>query len=360
MASIINATTSSGVAVSGDTSGVLQLATNGGTTAVTIDTSQNVGIGTTSIPANTKLLVNGGRANFVANSDAFAIGVGYASAGAYYIGANSANNAMLFSNSGGSEVMRLDSSGNVGIGTASPTNYTNQRTLAINGTTYGRLDLMAGGTVYGSLYGGTSGPTLASSGALPVQFETNGAERMRVASDGTLCVGTTSAVSGNATGISVKTTTGGFPTINQWNSATSGNRYYNYFGTGSTFTNTGAIYSSDGTSTSYTSVSDYRLKENIAPMTGALDKVAQLKPCTYTWKQTGTNGQGFIAHELQAVVPECVGGEKDAVDAEGNPKYQDVDVSFLVATLTAAIQEQQALITTLQTQVAALTAKVGN
>jgi hypothetical protein len=71
-------------------------------------------------------------------------------------------------------------SGNVGIGTSSPTNYANQKTLAVNGTNYGRLDLMAGGTVYGSLYGGTSGPTLASSGALPVMFETNGTERMRV------------------------------------------------------------------------------------------------------------------------------------------------------------------------------------
>jgi hypothetical protein len=71
-------------------------------------------------------------------------------------------------------------SGNVGVGTTSPTNYANQKTLAVNGTNYGRLDLMAGGTVYGSLYGGTSGPTLASSGALPVMFETNGTERMRV------------------------------------------------------------------------------------------------------------------------------------------------------------------------------------
>jgi len=89
-------------------------------------------------------------------------------------------------------------------------------------------------------------------------------------------------------------------------------------------------------------------------MTGALDKVTQLNPVTYTWKVDGTNGQGFIAHELQAIVPDCVGGTKDAVDAEGNPVYQDIDTSYLVATLTAAIKEQQTIINELKTRIEAL------
>jgi hypothetical protein len=89
-------------------------------------------------------------------------------------------------------------------------------------------------------------------------------------------------------------------------------------------------------------------------MTGALAKVAQLKPVTYKFNTDNSESQGFIAHELQAVVPECVVGEKDAVDADGNPVYQGIDTSFLVATLTAAIKEQQALITQLQADVAAL------
>ena len=100
-------------------------------------------------------------------------------------------------------------------------------------------------------------------------------------------------------------------------------------------------------------------------MTGALDKVLTLKPVTYKWKIDGSNGEGFIAHELAEVVPDCVTGEKDAVetidefDSEGKvigikevPKYQGVDTSFLVATLTAAIQE-------LNAKVIALEAKVG-
>jgi len=89
-------------------------------------------------------------------------------------------------------------------------------------------------------------------------------------------------------------------------------------------------------------------------MTGALAKVAALKPVTYKWKADGSDGEGFIAHELAAVCPAAVTGEKDAVDAEGKPQYQGVDVSFLVATLTSAIQEQQALITDLRSRVAAL------
>ena len=111
--------------------------------------------------------------------------------------------------------------------------------------------------------------------------------------------------------------------------------------------------------TSYITSSDYRLKENVAPMTGALDRVAQLKPVSYSWKVDGSAGEGFIAHELQAVVPECVTGEKDAIDAEGKPVYQGIDTSFLVATLTAAIQELNATVTAQAAQIAALQAKVG-
>jgi hypothetical protein len=111
------------------------------------------------------------------------------------------------------------------------------------------------------------------------------------------------------------------------------------------FRNTnGAIGAITSTSTvcSYTSLSDYRLKNTIAPMTGALAKVALLKPCTYKWNADGSNGEGFIAHELAEVVPYAVTGKKDAVDSDGNPKYQGIDTSFLVATLTAAIQELNA------------------
>jgi hypothetical protein len=107
-------------------------------------------------------------------------------------------------------------------------------------------------------------------------------------------------------------------------------------------------------STAYNTSSDYRLKNTIAPMTGALARVAALKPCTYKWNVDGSDGEGFIAHELAEVCPQAVTGEKDAVDADGNPKYQGIDTSFLVATLTAAIQELKADLDATKAELAAL------
>jgi hypothetical protein len=121
---------------------------------------------------------------------------------------------------------------------------------------------------------------------------------------------------------------------------------------------------SSGTAINYATSSDYRLKENISPMTGALEKLSMLKPVTYTWKRTGTQGQGFIAHELQEVFPDAVTGEKDGTvvekiyekDPTGKtfihkevvvPNYQGVDTSHLVATLVAAVQELNAKIDSL-------------
>jgi hypothetical protein len=73
-----------------------------------------------------------------------------------------------------------------------------------------------------------------------------------------------------------------------------------------------------------------------------LAKVAALKPVAYKWNADGSDGEGFIAHELAEVCPQAVHGTKDAVDENGKPIYQGIDVSFLVATLTAAIQELKA------------------
>jgi hypothetical protein len=108
------------------------------------------------------------------------------------------------------------------------------------------------------------------------------------------------------------------------------------------------------TATAYNTSSDYRLKENVQQMVGALARVVALKPCTYKWKADGSDGEGFIAHELQAVVPDCVTGEKDAVNEDGSIKPQGIDTSFLVATLTAAIQELNAKVEAQAAEIAAL------
>ena len=134
-----------------------------------------------------------------------------------------------------------------------------------------------------------------------------------------------------------------------------GTHYCAYFENSSN-TGVGQI-THNGTNTSYTTSSDYRLKENVAPMTGALAKVKALKPCTYTWKETGVNSEGFIAHELAEVCPDAVTGEKDAVNADGSIKSQGIDTSYLVATLTAAIQELNAKVEAQALEIATLKGK---
>jgi hypothetical protein len=100
--------------------------------------------------------------------------------------------------------------------------------------------------------------------------------------------------------------------------------------------------------TAYNIASDYRLKEAVQPLSSGLARVSALKPSIYKWKVDGSNGEGFLAHELADVVPFAVTGEKDAVDADGKPAYQGVDLSKLVPILVAAIQELTARVKTLE------------
>jgi hypothetical protein len=178
-----------------------------------------------------------------------------------------------------------------------------------------------------------------------MRFRVNAAERARIDSSGRLLIGTTSATVNP--GVSIEPS--GRINIGRSND----DAVAEFYRSG---TRVGQINVTT-TATSYITSSDYRLKEEIQPMTGALAKVAALKPCTYKWKLNGESGQGFIAHELAEVVPDAVIGEKDAVNEDGSIKPQGIDTSFLVATLTAAIQEQQAMIEELKTKVAALEAQ---
>lgn len=109
-----------------------------------------------------------------------------------------------------------------------------------------------------------------------------------------------------------------------------------------------------GNTTSYTSGSDYRVKDNIRPIQNGLELTMRMKPSEWEWKADGSFGSGFIAHELADVCPQAVNGEKDEVNEDGSIKVQGVDTSFLVGILTAAIQEQQALIETLTQRITAL------
>ena len=179
-----------------------------------------------------------------------------------------------------------------------------------------------------------------------IAFSEGGAESARFNSSGNFLVGTTSAIGGDSPLVSINAAAA-IATSSPATVLSAAIGFHNPNG------RIGYIGVS-GTTTSYVTSSDYRLKNTIAPMTGALAKVALLKPCTYKWNADGSNGQGFIAHELQEVVPQCVTGEKDAVDANGNPQYQGIDTSFLVATLTAAIQELKAIVDAQGAEITAL------
>jgi hypothetical protein len=261
------------------------------------------------------------------------------------------------------------STGSVGVGTSSPASFGEFAVRgAVTVATWGSTSAHFSDATTGSLYitHATNKVSLKSDSDLElfcnnsgdsIIFSTNAAEKARIDSDGALRINNTSnsgfVTDGNAkfyirnTGecMSLYNDTGS-GWIQRMNATSNAGTFY-FVSFASAGSGVGGITASS-TTTTYGTSSDYRLKENIAPMTGALAKVAQLKPCTYTWKLNDSQGQGFIAHELAEVVPDAVTGAKDAVDAEGNIQPQGIDTSFLVATLTAAIQEQQAMIASLK------------
>jgi hypothetical protein len=186
-------------------------------------------------------------------------------------------------------------------------------------------------------------------GAYPIVFSTANTERMRIDSSGRALFGTTTtSIAGSGAFIT--------PADGRITQSTGAGGIFAFY-LNASGTEIGRISNNSNSSTTYSTSSDYRLKENIAPMTGALGLVQQLKPVTYNWKVDGSNGQGFIAHELAEVCPDCVVGDKDAVDADGKPQYQGIDTSFLVATLTAAIQELKTELDSVKAELATLKAQ---
>jgi hypothetical protein len=113
-----------------------------------------------------------------------------------------------------------------------------------------------------------------------------------------------------------------------------------------------------GSDVSYNETSDYRLKENVAPITDGITRVKQLKPSKFNWIADDTNTliDGFLAHEVSSVVPNAVTGAKDAVDSDDKPVHQVIAPSKMIPLLTAALKEAITKIETLETKVAALEA----
>jgi len=250
--------------------------------------------------------------------------------------------------SAGTTAMTVNTSQNVGIGTTTPA-----RKLDIeeSGTNYQMRIGDAGGSNYYDIGRDTSNGLLTFYGSQAVAsgyvFSTVNGERARIDTSGNLLVGQTSnwtsglisTRAGNSNGISAQSaaSASGYSAFIARTDRTDCNLTAFYFGT----TQVGSI-TTNTSSTAYNTSSDYRLKENVRPMISGLATVSALKPVTYDWVRDKSQGEGFIAHELQGVIPQAVTGEKDAVNDDGSIRPQGVDYSKIVVHLVAAIQELSA------------------
>jgi hypothetical protein len=336
------------------------------------DASGNVGIGTSS-PAN-KLHIKSND-----NTQATIVGSIYSNNGTAALtlgfdrinGTNStpANASLDLGVSSVPQAMRINSSGNVGIGTSSPLLPLVISNAGASGLEVSTTYIGGGAGTYIQSYN-RSGATYVPYGMVASYITFNpgnsAAEAGRFDSSGNLLVGTTTQGSVNATSFGYSPNATGGADFSHINGTASGVMYcrFNYNGT-----NIGSITQNGTTAVLYNTTSDYRLKNDVKPIENALTTIEALNPVSFTWID-GRKDDGFIAHELQSVIPNCVTGEKDAVeivddvDDEGKvigtkeiPKYQQMDNSGVIPFLVKAIQEQQAMIEELKTKVLALEAK---
>jgi hypothetical protein len=184
-------------------------------------------------------------------------------------------------------------------------------------------------------------------------------EQMRITSSGFVGIGESSPLSrlhvadGNV--LFENTTTNVNSTVHHYTNSVSGGAYRVRFDSNDTVVGSIGVGTS---STAFNTSSDYRLKENVVTDWDATTRLKQLKPSRFNFiLDADTTVDGFLAHEVSSIVPEAITGEKDAVDAEGNPEYQSIDQSKLVPLLTKALQEAMARIETLEAKVTALESK---
>ncbi len=346
---------------------------SGYNTKMTLTNDGNLGIGTTSPSA--KLNVVDGNGTYV-SSDANAyprftqaggsvqLGLFRSSSnvGGGYIGADGGT-CFHVRDASFATKLYLTQGGNLGIGTTSPA-----QKLDVVGKmkisddiklaqTNGRIDYDNG----------------VSTGALRFWSTSGNSERMRITSAGNVGIGNTSPQTTLHTGPTTTITntfTARFAASNFF--ASGGNSMFYVpdtaanimmFGSNQLGTNQIEFYhknpgtsqsyvgriSTSGSATSYVTSSDYRLKENIVPINDSISRLNQLKPSRFNFiEEPNKTVDGFIAHEVQNIVPEAIVGKKDAVNKDGSIIPQGIDQAKLVPLLVAAVQELEARVKELE------------
>jgi hypothetical protein len=305
-----------------------------------IDSSGKVGIGTASPQEQIHSYAGGSNALRVsggANNNK-KVEIGYDNTNGPYIKAGSSGETGLqFYVDNTSLAATIDNTGKVGIGTSPLAKLHTYGADALM-----RLDDTNGGV---SFFGHDS------TGAYWRTFTTDthrflrasGTESMRITSAGGVAIGTSSPISGVMLDVRPTSTT----RIMNTRSFDTSFQYHHAFEN-----NSGTLVGSIGvstTATTYAVSSDYRLKENVTATWDATTRLKQLNPVRFNFiADADTTVDGFLAHEVQDIVPEAITGTKDAVDDDGNPVYQGIDQSKLVPLLVKTIQELEARITALE------------
>jgi hypothetical protein len=263
---------------------------------------------------------------------------------------------------GGTERMRVDASGNVGIGTSSPSAklyvsgaaVSGVGQIAVNSDTVAQITLRQNDVLQAQFFSTGTSAVLGTSTATPLVLRTDNTERARIDSSGNLLVGKTNAAEANvgvvlnAAGDTYFTRSGSTDsnsTLHVYSTGASAFRFYVGMG--------GTVFA---TNTTISAISDQRLKENVEDIDVGLDAVMALKPRKFDWKEgKGKNvkgDRGWIAQEFEQVFPDMIDEWKDP-SPEGEEPYKSVRAD-LIPVLVKAIQEQQAIITALTARVEAL------
>ena len=255
---------------------------------------------------------------------------------------------------GGAEIARFDSSGNFGIGTSSPL-----RKLDVYGDAQFKDVSGIATTIYSEITTGVG--AVGTDNNYPFAFATNGIERARITSGGDLLVGTTDSAGNSGSGFKFMNDfegSGNDRTAIVFASSSNSQVPFTLFSTGAGAYRFyvgagGTVYA---TSTSITAISDATLKTNVRDLETGLTQVMALRPRRFDWiNGDASDVAGFIAQEVEQVLPELVDDYRYSVDEEGNDVVKkSLKMGDILPTLVKAIQEQQAIITQLQADVAVL------